>query len=293
MTSTRRLFVVLAAALACSDSSGPSFRSSAPCDQGVLLADTDPLNAAKTIGICDGLVSAAWVFPDGGPDTTSANFHVGHGLMATFGPNNPSREGVALLALSTGTARTLSQPGYSLEFDKRYGTTPPAGFPQGEGGICPDPSSLGYDGIALSVVLKVPAGVRALAFEYAFFTREYPQWVCTTYVDQAVALITGVTGLPALHNVMLDLSSKPLLSSPTTIRACSDTILPNGAYPCPLGTGPLTGSGFETYGGSGWLRTANLPVTAGDTVRIRFMVWDTGDHVLDTSVLIDGFRWIP
>jgi hypothetical protein len=280
--------VIFALGLACDESSGPSFTSSGPCDGGLAMASTDPLHAARTMGICDGLVSAAWVYPNGAAATTGAAFDIGHGLLPSFGTNNTPREGVALLALSSGAARAEGQTGYSAALDKGYATAPPAGFPQAAA-TCPAPSTSGYDGIALQVVLVVPAGVRFLAFDYAYFTRDYPTWACTTFVDQAAALVTGLTGSPAVQNVLRDPSGNPMVVSPTSMRACTAST----GYTCPLGTAILAATGFASNGSSGWIRSTNLAVTPGDTVRATFMIWDTGDAANDSSLLLDNFTWLP
>lgn len=289
-----RTLLVVAIAACGGDSSAPQFVSHAPCDNGIALADNDPLQAAKAIGICDGLVSARWVYPDGSPDTGVANFAIGRGILSTFGTNNIPTEGVALLALSTGTARTPANPGYAAEYDKGYPTAVPAGFPHFTVG-CRDASQIGRDGIGLEVVLVVPAGVTAFAFDHAFFSRDYPDYVCLQYVDQAGALVTGATGLPALTNVLLDVAGNPMYPSQTSLTSCQaqqDTSATED-YPCPFGTSALVGTGFDGHGGTGWLGISNRAVSAGDTVRIRFMIWDSDDGISDSSLLIDGFTWIP
>lgn len=280
--------MVLAGSLACGDSNGPSFTPSGPCDGGLAINSTDPANAAKAMGICDGLVSAAWVYPNGSAATTGGSFDIGHGLLASFGTANAPHEGAALLALASGTARAEGQAGYSAALDKGYATAPPTGFPKAAAS-CPTPSSSGYDGIALHVVLAVPAGVRFVAFEYAYFTRDYPTWACTTYVDQAAALVTGLTGAPGVQNVLLDPAGNAMVVSPSSMQACSAS----GSYTCPLGTALLAATGFSSNGSSGWIRTSNLAVTAGDTVRATFMIWDTGDAANDSALLLDNFTWIP
>jgi hypothetical protein len=289
-----RTLLVLAIAACGGDSNGPQFVSHAPCDAGIALADNDPLQAAKAIGICDGLVSATWVYPNGNPDTGATNFAIGRGILSAFGANNAPTEGTALLALSSGAARAPANPGYAAEFDKGYPTAVPTGFPHSSAG-CPAPEQFGRDGIGLEVVLEVPAGVTAFAFDHAFFSRDYPVFVCTTFVDQAGALVTGATGLPALSNVLLDASGNPMYPSPTSLTSCQAQQDTAGAenYMCPMGTTALTGTGFEGHGGMAWVRISNRAVSAGDTVRIRFMIWDTSDGISDTSMLIDGFAWIP
>jgi hypothetical protein len=293
MTSTRRLIVLFAAALACSDSSGPSFQSSGPCDAGLALAAPDPLDAAKALGICDGVVSAAWVYPDGGADTTDgALFHRGHGLSQGFGTSNTVREGQTLVVLSSGTARTPSQANYAAELDKGYGNEIPAGFPHWDVG-CNAVDTVGRDGIALNVVLKVPAGVRSFAFDYAFFSRDYPDGGCLEFLDQAAALVTGLTGTPGVRNVLLDLLGNPMYVNPGSLRQCVNGVHNDQSYNTCEGTSLLVGTGFDNNGASGWIRTPDLPVTAGDTVRISFMIWDTFDGTFDSSVLLDNFAWKP
>lgn len=286
---SRSIVVLALAAAACGDSSGPAFTSSGPCDASLAIDSNDPMHAARAMGICDGLVSAAWVYPNGSAASITSNFNLGHGLLPAFGQNNPPREGAVMLALSSGTARAPSQPNYSNEFDKGYSTSPPAGFPKNETS-CAAVSSAGQDGIALQVVLTVPAGVRFLAFEYAYFSRDYSVYSCTSVLDQTAGLATNVGGSAAAQNVMLDPAGNAVFVSKTAIRACANAI---SGYTCSLGTTPLAGTGFETHGGSGWLRTANLAVTPGSTVQITIAIWDSLDHIGDSSLLIDNFTWIP
>lgn len=292
----RCVLVVLAGSLACGDSGSPSFQSSGPCDAGLALAAPDPLDAAKALGICDGLVSAAWVYPDGSPDTTGlVDFNLGHGLSPGFGANNAVREGQTLVVLSSGAARTPSQTGYSAELEKGYNHTMPEGFPHHDPNCPAIADTMGIDGIALQVVLEVPAGVSSFAFDYAYFSRDYPDGGCLPYVDQAAALITGLTGTPAgeVRNALLDLFGNPMFVSTGSMRQCVNGTHNGQSYTTCEGTTLLVGTGFDNNGASGWIRSADLPVTAGDTVRIAFMVWDSSDGKVDSSVLLDNFAWKP
>jgi hypothetical protein len=278
---------LLLAALSCSDDpTAPVYTPSGPCDGGLPLDAPAPSDAARAMGICDGLVTAAWVYPDGSAATTGGSFDLGHGVLPAFGTNNPAREGSALLALSSGTARSTTQVGYTDNLDKGYVVTPPAGFPRNQAS-CPAVSSEGHDGIALSVTLVVPAGVRFMTFDYAFFTRDYPTYDCTAVVDQAAGLVSGAGGSATVQNVLLDGSGNPMLASPTALMACA----PSTGYTCPLGTGPLTATGMSAS--SGWLTTASLAVTPGDTIVAVFAVWDSLDGIIDSTVLLDDFRWAP
>ena len=63
----------------------------------------------------------------------------------------------------------------------------------------------------------------------------------------------------------------------------------------------LTGTGFDSFaaactdnddvgGGTGWLNMAGN-VTPGETMEIRFVIWDTADSVWDSAVLLDDWQW--
>jgi hypothetical protein len=57
---------------------------------------------------------------------------------------------------------------------------------------------------------------------------------------------------------------------------------------------PGSGTNGQTYkigGATGWLTTRS-PVVAGETITIRFAVWDGSDFGADSNVLIDRFEWI-
>jgi hypothetical protein len=268
------------------------FQSSGPCDASLALASANPLDAAKALGICDGLVSAAYVYPDGTPDTTGlADFSLGHGLSTAFGANNAPREGQTLLVLSSGTARTPSQTGYAAELEKGYNHNHPEGFPHHDPS-CPGPTdSLGRDGIALHVVLKVPPDVHSFAFDYAYFSRDYPDGGCTAFIDQAAALVAGLPATIDTRNALLDLFGNPMFVSTTSMRQCVNGTHQGQAYNTCEGTTALVGTGFDNNGATGWIRSANLTVIPGDTVRIWFMIWDTDDGKFDSSLLLDNFKW--
>jgi len=76
------------------------------------------------------------------------------------------------------------------------------------------------------------------------------------------------------------------------------------------GMGQLSGTGFDaqnppsqypgdpgwcgqsnrTGGGTGWLITSGN-VAPGETIELRFVLWDTGDHWYDSLVILDNFQW--
>src|SRR5690606_23685268 len=67
---------------------------------------------------------------------------------------------------------------------------------------------------------------------------------------------------------------------------------------CPTCTSSvLSGTGFDGTcdwqscgGATGWLYTT-APVVGGEHITIQFSVWDQGDHVWDSTLLVDNWRW--
>jgi hypothetical protein len=43
-------------------------------------------------------------------------------------------------------------------------------------------------------------------------------------------------------------------------------------------------------GSTDWLLTTS-PVKPGEVMKLTFSIFDKGDHILDSAVLIDNFRW--
>jgi hypothetical protein len=250
-----------------------------PCDGGFTLDSTDPLEAAKALGICEGVQSAEWVLPDGSAAPAGPSYNVGHGLLADFGTNVLPQEGSALLGLSSGTARDANDPGFGgvVAYNKGYTHALPAGFPVTTPS-CPTPSTTGYDGVALKVTVQVPAGVTGLSFDWKYYTFEYPEWVCTSYVDQAAVLLDG-------GNVLLTGSGDPVNSN-TPMEVCSG---------CVLGTADLMGTGFDALNDSGatdW-HAVTMSATAGGTYELVFTIWDSSDSAFDSTILFDNWQWLP
>ncbi len=268
---------------------------SGPCDEGLAIDSTDPLDAAHAMGISDGLVSAEWVLPDGSAKPANPNFDIGHGILSGFGTNVAVREGSRLLALSTGTARQPSDPGYSAPangFEKKavpsdpngYTCQAPAGYPIAEPSG-PSISSTGYDGIALKVVLNIPSGVSAYGVDYKYYTKDHPAYIKSAYSDQCCALLVPpCSGLVPENNFLFDSSGIPLFSSSSAIKVGAGLT---------YGTTELIGTGFESNGATEWLMAVVPTADLGSQITITFAIWDSGDSAGDSTLLLDNFRWIP
>ncbi len=309
------------------DCDGTPGDSAQACDMGLMLTDVDPNDAAKAIELCRqatmsdrkyGVLSAAYVRADGTP-LASPGLQVG--IQPNFGPNVNVQGGQTMLVLSSGYARIVGQAGAcnGISCVTNMTGTPPTGFPQDDP-ACP-PTKAIADDVALELQIRAPTNATGYSFSFKFYSFEFPDWVCDTagYNDQFVALVTpppmGAYVPPGsmAGNISFDSNNHPVSvnmgffdvcdpSSPQ--RFASHCMSSGGMCPplpnpyCPLGMGELQGTGFDVWhtgtgpaGATRWLQT-QAPVQGGSTVTIRFAMWDAGNALFDSTVLIDDFQWI-
>jgi hypothetical protein len=260
-----------------------------PCDGGLALDSNDPFEAAAAIGLCKtsagvgdwGIIDAQYTRANG----AALNAPLQHGLMGNFGPNVNALEGSNFLVLSSGRGRIPGQANAcgSLTCTGSGASAPPLGFPQ-DVPACPGLSNINDD-IALEVTLRAPTNATGYAFSFDFYSFEYPEWVCTAYNDQFIALVDPPPVGSINGNISFDAMTNPVSVNVAFFEVCAG---------CPLGTAELTGNGFDIWddaGATSWLATT-APVDAGQEVTIRFAIWDTGDSAWDSTALVDNFRWI-
>lgn len=289
------------------------------CDDGLAVDDQDPISAARAMELCKtsvnpgewGVIDAKWVLADGNdpPAFALQNFHLGHGILSGFGPNVTTQAGARMAALSSGTARQPTDLGYSdvNGFSKGYQCGHPQGFPK-ESPSCPG-SITGQpnDATGLEIEVQPPSNAKGFSFDFKFYTYEWPGFVCSTYNDFFVALLTPFPAGQTDGNIAFDKMGNPVSVNNAFIEVCGCPGNPPNpcqaggkSFDCPLGDFDLIGTGFgfdscsfcEDHGGTGWLRT-NAPIDKpAEKITIRFAVYDSGDGVLDTTTLIDNFRWI-
>lgn len=281
----------------------PIYSSSGSCDQDLSIDSLNPIEAAKAMGICDGLVSAEWILTDGTPKPSSdyySRYDIGHGILSNFGSNVIAREGFKLLALSTGMARLPIDGEYTDIYRKQYGLFPydpsngsnglpievPVGFPISEpNGETP---GMGYDGIGLKVILKVPAGIKGFSFSHKYYTHDYPDWMRTEFVDQCCVIVAPTSNVTSGQNILFDPYGNYLFSSTTAIEIYKDSDYTDNE---------LFETGFEGHGASIWLGCIGLAdgvlFNLEDEIQISFMIWDSHDGSYDSTILLDNFQWLP
>jgi hypothetical protein len=260
------------------------------CDGALALDDPNPMHGAFAVDLCQqatmaskkwGVIDAQYVRADGTPFAPGLQV----GIEDGFGPNVHPQGGKRLLAISSGHARTINQPGAcgSLTCTANSGGNPPPGFPQDVPNCAGDKNI--NDDVGLEVKLRAPTNATGYSFNFFFYSFEYPEWVCTSFNDQFIALVAPPPMGSINGNISFDSKNNPVSVNIAFFNVCAG---------CPLGTGELQGTGFDVWndaGGTSWLLT-QAPVKGGDLLSIRFAIWDTGDQAWDSTALVDNFQWV-
>lgn len=274
----------------------------ADCDSAITsVGDPDPLNGARALGLCQmttkdekkwGVIQAKWVMADGKTGMNPKS----HGLLPSFGANVLPREGKRLLALSSGTAREPGDADYEAVGGANMGTKglAPTGFPIDSPSckVVTEKDKATNDPAALEVSLRVPSNAKSFLIDFNYYTYEFPNYVCTKYNDFFVALQFPAPKNAQSGNVAFDGENNPVSVNNAYLRACAPGSAGGKTFDCPLGVGLLEKTGFDNSGATGWLVTQS-PVTPRGLITLRFAIWDMGDSILDSTVLLDAMRFVP
>ncbi len=283
------------------------------CDALNSLDQQDPLSYAKAIELCDSDITcdAENACPGG---LKCTNGHCSRVLSATFNADADARAraiaahlaknsgfspkaGQSMIVLSTGLAD------YDINLK-----CPNPGTRFGNVGEDPEfkdqPDNKAKDLIQFSVELLVPANANSFSFDFNFFSGEYPIFLDSKFNDTFWAELKSskLTG-----NVAFDQNKVPIRIRNAFFSICQ----PSPQYPktksmCTKPDSLLKGTGFkdlcpipnsrydtkiQTNGGAtDWLFT-KAPVTPGEKITLVFSIFDKGDFAVDSTVLIDNFRW--
>ena len=294
------------------------------CDVHATLASNDPFQAALAIDICRkttetatgkarmwGVTNATFVAPDGTGNCDSAacsgnaNFALGYGNLTHLGMNVP-QEGSHMLALSSGTARDPTDPGYQdvSGFDKGYTTGYAAAFPL-PAPACPGVTTgTPHDGAGLQLTIRVPTNATSFSFDEDFFSYEFPDYVCSEYNDGFTAEMTPRPAGTTSPNLVFDQFGNPLSVNNAMLQVCTPQTAGGKEFACPLGPSALANTGFdattnspENHAATGWL-TTTVPVDPslkGKDITLLFAAWDSSDGILDSTALVDNlvFSTLP
>lgn len=280
----------------------------AQCDS--TLSGTAAADMAKAIGLCSAPLS-----------TTVTGDALSRKIRAKFGDFWSPQAGGRMIMLSSGKAVDgIEAPTYNpqgLGYD--FGTTtthPLYSKPRCAAPVIAPPAK---DLSELKISIKVPQNATSLSYQFAFFSAEYPEYICTKYNDRFIALLTSqaldVTKFPSADqcmtgvgtptcNISYDDKGQPVTINNGFFAVCdSYNGLNNDDKPvsntCTKPASQLAHTGYDLSdpsvaghvgGGTGWL-TTKAPVKPGETITLRFIVLDEGDGFYDSAVLIDNFKW--
>ncbi len=287
------------------------------------FTDEVPADATERIwGVIEGSLTLA--------DGTGLPATQSRSLRDGFGSVIDNRFGDRLVVLSTGRAADDDgdvNPGFApFQVGQSMGTS--SGFPadwyQANGNSLPNApgcvepiDSAAQNPVMLRLRVRVPTNANSFSVAMYFFSAEYPEYVCTAFNDLFVALVDSTDpGNPDDGNIAIyddggqtwPVGVNILAAANGLFTACTDGTISHCGTPenytgC-TGNAELAGTGFDlpgqlTYacdyggeagGGTGWL-TMSGNVTPGETMEIRFAIWDTSDQRFDSLVLLDDWQW--
>jgi hypothetical protein len=278
------------------------------CGSGPKFQGTTALDLLNAMEICQESKNGSWGYV-GAPSLSRAS---GSGattneqvaVLADFGnAANAPKKFKTMAAMSSGRARDASDPSPtdSLSFN-HYTDAAPADFLLPHLGQLPKtspncPNGNGVnDGVMLRVQLKVPTNANSFSFQFRFFSQEYWTWTCTSFNDFFIAMLDtkwqpgpGQTPIPKDKNICFDQNGGYIsVNTKSFFTTCCQ---PKSGYTCPDGNAALAGTGYDDEGGAtAWLKTT-APVVPGETITLRFAIWDTSDQAWDSLVLMDNFQW--
>ena len=235
------------------------------CDSG--LGSAVDADYAKALDLCSGISD----FPALASPKARA-------IRGKFGGTFAPQSGSNLVMLSTGVAAAPTEAGYAApQSGTDLGAAATSALPLGK---CAATGLKAQDGSALRVKVLVPANAASMAFDYALFSAEYPEYIGQSFAD---AFTVTVSGLAYSGDAIGDAIGKCYNTTNATFTTCEG---------CAKGSAGLVGTGYENGvgGGYGWA-SVGFAVKPGDTVTVQFAVFDVADGVYDTAVLIDNLRF--
>jgi len=172
-----------------------------------------------------------------------------------------------------------------------------------------------HDYTELRMTITAPINAGSFAFDFAFFSEEYPVYVCQGYNDTFLAIQTSAQ-FAAGEQIAFDSNGHRINVNNLFFEDCNSCTNcvtgPTGqtidfTHTCANPISTLTGTGYEKLlasssnpasqcneskgsGGTDWLTTTS-PINPGETFTLSWIVFDEFDGILDSSVILDHFRW--
>jgi len=276
------------------DCNGQIDDNNASCDASS-AGSKDPNELAHSMEICDARFFKGAMMA--GPSDAKAR-----NVLGNFGILKP-RAGANFSLLSSGVAVDEMGTDY---------VNPQSGTDLGNTGTNPLPNLAGtndpscksssdqtnvHDYTELVLQLHAPSNVQSFSFDFQFFSGEYPNYVCTQYNDEFLAIVQSSKTYTTPTNISFDMQKNPITVNAGFFTVCTNSTKPQTMH-CMHPPTDNNGTGYEkSYlgvgipgGSTGWLSTT-APIAPNEDITLRFVIFDEGDGVLDSSVLIDNFQW--
>lgn len=209
------------------------------------------------------------------------------------------REGNTMVALGSGTISSLTSTTFcdsflGTEFD--VSTLPDPIRVNAVGGDCQTlPSLVGtgdcsntvqaqfnagmfaHDYSEIRFTTTAPEGATAVKFDFAFMSSEYPEFYPSGFNDMFIAWLESEiwTG-----NVSFDMQGNPISLNAGFLDYRDD----GGDLE------QFAGTCMATHAGTRWL-TSTAAISPGEEFTMLFAIFDMGDAMYDSFVLLDNFRW--
>ncbi len=286
--------------------------------------DSNPVDYANAADLCDNPLCPRLVNTGGaqnkaiwyGPSPANARRITKH--MGSQGAFNP-RAGTLMSFLSSGTAQDATDNGgYATCPGTDFATTftNPLPLPKAQNtnpcGTGVDESTVSvHDYTELRMTVQAPINAGSFSFDFAFFSEEYPVYLCQGYNDTFLAIQTSQK-YPGGYQIAYDANNHRINVNNSFFQdcnACSNCVSGQTGVniTCPNGIAPLGGTFYDVAlgpstappsncnlghgsGGTGWLTTTS-PIVPGETFTLSWIVFDENDGILDSAAILDHFRW--
>lgn len=300
------------------------------CETGLVSShDANPADYAHAADLCDNpmcprIASALWY----GPTLADTKRITGHmGNSGEFVPRTlpanpagaPAATNVYMSFLSNGTADDdTDTPSYvtcpGTDFSSTFVNPMPLTAAQNVNpcGQGKDESTVSvHDYTELRMGITAPINAGSFSFDFAFFSEEFPVYVCQGFNDTFLAIQTSKQ-FPSGQQIAFDANNHrinvnnaffqdcnscnncvPGFTFDVTCNANSLALLDGTSYEKLLAPSTVPASQCNLQHGSGgtdWLTTTS-PVDPGETLTLSWIIFDENDGILDSAVILDHFHW--
>ncbi|MBC8066839.1 MAG: choice-of-anchor L domain-containing protein [Deltaproteobacteria bacterium] len=134
-----------------------------------------------------------------------------------------------------------------------------------------------YDYTEMRIVGMVPPNSNSIAYDFAFFSTEYPFYYEMEFNDMYIGWLESESWT---GNISFDQQGNPISLNAGFLDFRDD----GGGRP------EFAGTCMARHAGTKWLSTT-APVTPGEQITVVFAIFDLSDSILDSYVFIDNFSW--